>query len=135
MDFPYVEGTVAFIRALREMGLRTAVVTSSNQPKMSNVFRTRPEFTALFDRIVTAEDITRSKPAPDCYLKAAELLGAAPADCIAFEDSFNGLRSAMAAGTTVVALTTAHPAAEVMDLSHFQIPDYTEALSRLGLAG
>ena len=134
MDFPYVEGTVAFIRALREMGLRTAVVTSSNQPKMSNVFRTRPEFTALFDRIVTAEDITRSKPAPDCYLKAAELLGAAPADCIAFEDSFNGLRSAMAAGTTVVALTTAHPAAEVKDLSHFQIPDYTEALSRLGLA-
>ena len=80
MDFPYVEGTVAFIRVLREMGIRTAVVTSSNQPKMSNVFRTHPEFTALFDRIVTAEDITRSKPAPDCYLKAAELLGADPAD-------------------------------------------------------
>ena len=39
----------------------------------------------------------------------------------------------MAAGTTVVALTTAHPAAEVKDLSHFQIPDYTEALSHLGL--
>ena len=133
MDFPYVEGTVAFIRALREMGLRTAVVTSSNQPKMSNVFRTRPEFTALFDRIVTAEDITRSKPAPDCYLKAAELLGTDPTDCIAFEDSFNGLRSALAAGTTVVALTTAHPAAEVMDLSHFQIPDYTDALGLLGL--
>ena len=126
-------GTVAFIRVLREMGIRTAVVTSSNQPKMSNVFRTHPEFTALFDRIVTAEDITRSKPAPDCYLKAAELLGADPADCIAFEDSFNGLRSALAAGTTVVALTTAHPAAEVMELSHYQIPDYTDALGLLGL--
>ena len=135
MDFPYVEGTVAFVHALRDMGIRTAVVTSSNQPKMQNVFRTHPEFTALFDRIVTSEDIAHSKPAPDCYLKAAELLGVDPADCIAFEDSFNGLRSALDAGTTVVAVTTAHPADEVKDLSHFQIPDYTEALSRLGLAG
>ena len=71
MDFPYVKGTAEFIQALRALGIRTAVVTSSNQPKMQNVFRTHPEFTALFDRIVTSEDITHSKPAPDCYLKAA----------------------------------------------------------------
>ena len=109
MDFPYVKGTAEFIQALRAMGIRTAVVTSSNHPKMQNVFRTHPEFTALFDRIVTSEDIAHSKPAPDCYLKAAELLGVDPADCLAFEDSFNGLRSAMDAGTTVVAVTTAHP--------------------------
>ena len=134
MDFPYVKGTAEFIQALRALGIRTAVVTSSNQPKMQNVFRTHPEFTALFDRIVTSEDITHSKPAPDCYLKAAELLGVDPAECLAFEDSFNGLHSAMDAGTTVVAVTTAHPADEVKDLSHFQIPDYTEALGRLGLA-
>ncbi len=133
MDFPYVEGTVSFIQGLRELGIRTAVVTSSNQIKMQSVFRTHPEFTALFDRIVTAEDISRSKPAPDCYLKAAELLGADPADCIAFEDSFNGLRSALDAGTTVVAVTTAHPAVELKDLSHFQIPDFTDALDLLGL--
>ena len=133
MDFPYVEGTVSFIQGLREMGIRTAVVTSSNQIKMQSVFRTHPEFTALFDRIVTSEDIKHSKPAPDCYLKAAELLGVDPADCIAFEDSFNGLRSAMDAGTTVVAVTTAHPAVELKDLSHFQIPDFTDALDLLGL--
>ena len=133
MDFPYVEGTVSFIQGLREMGIRTAVVTSSNQIKMQSVFRTHPEFTALFDRIVTSEDITHSKPAPDCYLKAAELLGVDPADCIAFEDSFNGLRSALDAGTTVVAVTTAHPAVELKDLSHFQIPDFTDALDLLEL--
>ena len=133
MDFPYVKGTAEFILALRAMGIRTAVVTSSNHPKMENVFRTHPEFTSLFDRIVTSEDIKHSKPAPDCYLKAAELLGVDPADCIAFEDSFNGLRSALDAGTTVVAVTTAHPAVELKDLSHFQIPDFTDALDLLGL--
>ena len=112
MDFPNVKGTAEFIQALRALGIRTAVVTSSNQPKMQNVFRTHPEFT---------------------YLKAAELLGVDPADCLAFEDSFNGLRSAMDAGTTVVAVTTAHPAAELMDLSHYQIPNFTDALDLLGL--
>ena len=133
MDFPYVKGTAEFIQALREMGIRTAVVTSSNHPKMQNVFRTHPEFTTLFDRIVTSEDIKHSKPAPDCYLRAAELLGVDPADCIAFEDSFNGLRSALDAGTTVVAVTTAHPAVELKDLSHYQIPDFTDALRIPGL--
>ena len=65
MDFPYVKGTAYFIQALRALDIRTAVVTSSNQPKMQNVFRTHPEFTALFDRIVTSEDIRPSNPAPD----------------------------------------------------------------------
>ena len=132
MDFPYVEGTVAFIRALREMGLRTAVVTSSNHAKMQKVLRSHPEFPSLFDRIVTAEDITRSKPAPDCYLKGAELLGVPPSECLSFEDSFSGLQAALDAGTTVIALTTAHPASELKSLSHFQIPDFTDALRLLG---
>ncbi|MBQ9193901.1 MAG: HAD family phosphatase [Bacteroidales bacterium] len=135
MDFPYVKGAPEFVRALREKGLRTAVVTSSNHAKMQNVFHSHPEFTALFDRIVTAEDIARSKPAPDCYLKGAGLLGADPSDCLAFEDSFNGLKAALDAGTTVIALTTAHPASELSALSHLQIPDYTDAfdaLERLG---
>lgn len=51
----------------------------------------------------------------------------------AFEASFNGLRSALDAGTTVIAVTTAHPATELRDLSHFQIPDFTDALDILKL--
>ena len=132
MDFPYVKGTREFILALRSRGIRTAVVTSSNHAKMQNVLRSHPEFPSLFDWIVTAEDITRSKPAPDCYLKGAELLGFAPVECLSFEDSFSGLQAALDAGTTVVALTTSHPASELKPLSHFQIPDFTDALRLLG---
>jgi beta-phosphoglucomutase-like phosphatase (HAD superfamily) len=48
--------------------------------------------------------VDRGKPAPDVYLEAAEQLGVEPAACVAIEDSTNGLRSAHAAGTTVVAI-------------------------------
>lgn len=52
----------------------------------------------LFDAIVTADDVVHSKPAPDVYRLAADLLGADPARCVAFEDSDVGLESARGAG-------------------------------------
>lgn len=52
----------------------------------------------LFQKIVTGDMVTHGKPSPDIYLKACEELGAAPEEVIAIEDSFNGIRSASAAG-------------------------------------
>jgi HAD superfamily hydrolase (TIGR01509 family) len=57
-----------------------------------------------FAATVSSEEVARGKPAPDVYLEAARRLGVAAADCAAVEDSSNGLRSAAAAGMTVVAL-------------------------------
>jgi sugar-phosphatase len=51
---------------------------------------------------VTAEDVSRSKPDPEGFLRAAELLGVEPADCIVFEDSETGIAAALAAGMTVI---------------------------------
>jgi mannitol-1-/sugar-/sorbitol-6-phosphatase len=51
---------------------------------------------------VTAEDVSRSKPHPEGFLRAAELLGVEPADCIVFEDSETGIAAAHAAGMTVI---------------------------------
>ncbi len=56
----------------------------------------------LFDAVVTAEDVTHGKPAPDIFLRAAELLGVAPADCIVYEDGDPGIVAANAAGMRVV---------------------------------
>ncbi|QYK41873.1 MAG: HAD family phosphatase [Paracoccaceae bacterium] len=55
-----------------------------------------------FPHVVTFDDVARPKPAPDAYLRAAALLGADPARCLAFEDSDTGAASAHAAGFTVV---------------------------------
>lgn len=58
--------------------------------------------TDLFDVIVTADDVVDSKPAPDLYLRAAEVLQVAPADCVAYEDSEIGMESATSAGVGTV---------------------------------
>lgn len=124
MDYCYVPGFEAFIAGLRRRGVKTAVVTSSNQPKMEAVYARHPEFKALFDAILTSEDFERSKPDPDCYLKAALRLGVAKDDCVVFEDSFNGLRSGRSAGMRVVGLATTNDAASIRALCDIVIDDY-----------
>jgi beta-phosphoglucomutase-like phosphatase (HAD superfamily) len=56
----------------------------------------------LFDAVVTAEDVVHGKPAPDIFLRAAELLGVAPEDCIVYEDGDPGIVAARAAGMRVI---------------------------------
>jgi len=58
--------------------------------------------TSLFDTVVTADDVTHGKPAPDMFLLAANRLGVAPADCIVYEDGEPGIIAAGAAGMRVV---------------------------------
>ena len=110
---------------MRQKGVKTAVVTSSNQPKMQAVYQARPEFCELFDAILTSEDFERSKPDPDCYLKAAARLGVDKKDCVVFEDSFNGLKSGRAAGMFVVGLATTNAAEKIAPLCDKVIDDYT----------
>jgi len=64
---------------------------------------------------VTSSDITNGKPAPDPYLKGAEVLGFSPRDCVVVEDAPAGVRSGKAAGTRVIALRTTMTEKELWD--------------------
>jgi len=64
----------------------------------------------VFRVLVTRDEVRRSKPAPDCYLLAAGLLGLDPARCAAVEDAPYGVRSAREAGMQVLGVTTSYPA-------------------------
>ena len=124
MHFDYIAGLEALIADLHNHGVKTAVVTSSNIPKMESVYRHQPRFRELFDAILTSEDFSRSKPHPDCYLTAAERFGLKPEDCVVFEDSFNGLKSGRAAGMRVVGLATTNAVDAIAPYSDIQISDY-----------
>jgi HAD superfamily hydrolase (TIGR01509 family) len=124
MHYDYIDGFEQLIADLHAHDVKTAVVTSSNLPKMQAVYRYQPKFRELFDAILTSEDFERSKPDPDCYLKAAARLGAQTSECIVFEDSFNGLRSGRAAQMAVVGLATTNPVDAIRELSDIQISDY-----------
>ena len=82
-----------------------------------------------FAATVSSEEVPRGKPAPDVYLEAARRLGAEPSECIAIEDSANGIRSAAAAGMTVVAMPNRDfpPAPEALELA----ADVLESLEAL----
>lgn len=133
MDFVYVDGLVPFVGDLRQRGIKLAVVTSSDQSKMSSVYAAHPELHTLFDHIFTAEDFHRSKPDPECYLKGAQFFGVEAAECVGFEDSFNGLKSVRAAGMTVVGLATTNSAEAISPYCDIIINDYTEWTRKIHL--
>lgn len=125
MIFRYIDGFEEFVSELRSVGVKTAVVTSSNIPKMRNVYGKCPSFATYFDEVLTSEDFAKSKPDPDCYLKAAGRFGVCVDECVGFEDSFNGLKSLRSAGMAVVGLATTNPRDAVAGYSDKVIDDYT----------
>lgn len=126
MDFIFVKDFVPFVRQLREKGVKTAVVTSSNLDKMNAVYRKCEDFKSLFDAILTSEDFEYSKPHPDCYQKAAQRFDAKADECIVFEDSFNGLKSGRAAKMKVVGLSTTNSPESIAPYSDIVVADYTD---------
>ena len=124
MQYIYVPGVADFMRELRGRGVKIAIVTSSNEKKMANVYAAHPELKPLVDRILTAEQFARSKPAPDCFLLGAEVFGTVPQNCVVFEDSFHGLEAGNAAGMAVVGLSTTNPEEAIRDKCRTVIPDF-----------
>lgn len=125
MAYEYIPGVVDFMKDLSAHGVKMAIVTSSNDLKMANVYKAHPELKELVDRILTAEMFTRSKPAPDCFLLGAEVFGTVPQNCVVFEDSFHGLEAGNAAGMAVVGLCTTNPKEAIADKCKLVMPDFT----------
>lgn len=125
MSYEYIPGVEAFIADLRRHDVKIAVVTSSNEEKMQNVYNAHPEFKGMVDRILTGEMFARSKPAPDCFLLGMELFGAAPENTFVFEDSFHGLQAGMTSGATVIGLATTNSREAIAGKAHYIMDDFT----------
>ena len=126
MSYEYIPGVEAFIADLRKHGAKIAVVTSSNEEKMQNVYNAHPEFKGMVDRILTGEMFARSKPAPDCFLLGMEIFGATPENSYVFEDSFHGLQAGMTSGATVIGLATTNTREAITGKAHYIIDDFSE---------
>jgi len=124
MQFDFIPGAVEFIKELKEMGVRMAIVTSSNNQKMANVYRAHPELVSMVDRILTADMFTHSKPHPQCFLLGAEVFGSPIENCVVFEDSFHGIEAGNRAGMKVIGLATTNPASAIEDKASLVIPDF-----------
>lgn len=123
MPFPPMPGSIEFLQVLKAQGVKTGLVTSSDDTKVKRAFQLL-SLANLFDTVVTADRITEGKPDPMCYLLAAADLKADPADCLVFEDSFAGIQAGNAAGMRVIGLSTTNPADALKDQVYAVIPDF-----------
>ena len=104
-------GAATCVRQLAER-LPLAIASGSLRDEILRILGAE-NLTSAFRAVVSSDDVERSKPAPDPYLKAAALLGVDPAACVAIEDSHWGLDAARTAGMRTIALTTTSPASKL----------------------
>ncbi|GAA1693891.1 HAD family phosphatase [Microbacterium sediminicola] len=101
---PFRPGARELLADLKASGTKTALVTMSLRRMATHVVE-MIDFEA-FNVVVAGDDVTRPKPYPDPYLRACELLDVEPTETVAIEDSPNGLRSAVAAGSVAIGVTS-----------------------------
>jgi HAD superfamily hydrolase (TIGR01509 family) len=94
-----------------------AVASGSPHPVIDGVLEIR-SLRRFFPVVVSAQDVAREKPAPDIFLRTADRLDVAPADCCVIEDSAAGVRAALAAGMSVIAITNTLAAERLAEATH-----------------
>lgn len=120
-------GICGMIESLRTAGFATAIVTSSNHQKMQKLFDRIPQLKKLADVVLTDADVTKSKPDPEGYRRAAERLGCRPADCVVFEDSFAGIEAGRRAGGKVVGVATTNAYDKIAPLVDMTVRNTADA--------
>lgn len=111
---PLTIGTRETLNGLKSAGLPLAIGTSGPRENVELVL-SEARLAGVFDVVVTGDDIQHGKPAPDCFLKAAERLGKAPHRCVVIEDAPVGIQAANAAGMKVVGFVGTHPADRLLE--------------------
>ena len=113
-----IKGAVAFINTLPPR--KWAIVTSA--PRALALRRLNAAGIPIPRVLVTAEDVSRGKPAPDCFLYAARLLDVAPEACLVWEDTAAGIAAAQAAGAAALVVSATHTTP--LETGHPVVSDY-----------
>ncbi len=121
-----VAGLMDLLKKLDKLQVPMAIATSGVQVNIDFMFEHVP-IKKFFRKVVDSSYITRGKPDPEIFLKAAEFLQTPPSECLVFEDAVVGVKAAKAAGMKVVAVLTTHSSDELSG-SDLIVQDYRELL-------
>ena len=97
---PTMPGAIELVRELQSHGVKTALVSASPRNIVNAVLDNLGH--DLFPFSISADDVTRTKPDPEGYLKAAAMSGSEISDCLIFEDSLTGMNAAIASGAYLI---------------------------------
>ena len=119
-----IDGLENFLSELKKTGIKMAMATSATVEDVDFILNKVP-IRDDFEVIVNSSMVSRPKPNPDIFLKAAEILNVPPERCVVFEDSLAGIKAGNAAGMRVVGITTGHPAKDLHPVN-LVINNYTD---------
>lgn len=124
-------GVLDFLTQLKNKHIKIGIATS-NSRELLNAFLEANQLETFIDVAVTSCDVCAGKPAPDVYLKAAELLGAKPEECLVFEDIPMGILAGKNANMKVCAVEDTYSLGmteEKKSLADYYIRDYFDVLN------
>lgn len=101
-DLKLVPNALELISSAKKIGIKTALVTASGSVLMNIALKKFPD--GIFDATVSRDDVINSKPNPEPYLRAADLLEVNISNCVVFEDSETGVTSGLASGAQVIGI-------------------------------
>ena len=126
------DGAAELLDRLDELRLPRAICTSSSHQEVHYNLALHA-LTGRFDAIVAAGDYARGKPAPDPFLRAAQVLGMVPEACLALEDSYNGVRAGAAAKMRTIMVPDLLPAThEMRSLCHMVVSSLHDVRALFG---
>ena len=130
-SLPVMEGAREILRYFHEHGVRIATASSSTVAQIeANLIKS--DLRAYFDAVVGGDLVANGKPAPDIFLLAAERIDVPPVECYVFEDGYNGLRGAAAAGCAPVMIPdTMLPTDEMRTICTGVYPSLSAALDAI----
>lgn len=101
-------GVRTYLQSLLDAGIPAVVGTSTQRENVELIFESM-NLGSFFQGVVSAEDVSRGKPEPEVFLKAAEIAGISPRNCVVFEDAIHGIQAAKAGGMSTIGVLTTHP--------------------------
>ncbi len=131
LPLPIKPGVPEILKAFRDRGAGLAVASSTYHEQVKKNLE-RNGLLSYFDAVVSGDEVTRTKPDPEIFLKAAKKIGVLPEECYVFEDSFNGIRAAHAANScAVMVVDLMEPDDEIRSISDYVFHSMTEAHEKL----
>lgn len=122
-------GLMDFLALLKVNGIKTALGTSAG-PGNIDFILDGLGIRAQFDAVIGGAEVTKGKPDPEIYLRAAGLIQVSPEDCWVIEDSLQGIEAGLSAGMKVVGMTTSH-SSEELSHTHITSPNFVDLFQKM----
>ncbi len=132
-EVPLKPNTLELLNAMKSAGMKIAIASSSTREEITSQLGPLGAL-ELFDAVVSGDQVTRSKPDPEIFLKACDALNVKPEESLGLEDSYNGVRSCKASGLyTIMVPDLIAPNDEMKELADIILPSLKDVQAFLNL--